>query len=610
MFERSSHLMSFREYKNKLKTDSYTSYLILFGALGLTACGGGSSGNSAPAAPTTAAMSTPALPANNSLIQQCPTSSGFSASSPPAQVSGEISGRITFDRVPFSSQLGAGLDYNNQQELPARGVVVEALTSRDGVRCDGAVAATVLTDGDGWYQLAPTSDANVCVRVRAQLYRAADNSSPASWNIAVADNTAANVLYVMAESTAASVSARPRRDLHAASGWASGGYRAARAAAPFAILDTACKTMNAVLTERSAAQFGVLTYFWSTKNTSDSNGTLVQGKIGGSFFDSNAIAIYLRGDAAVNTDEFDEMVIAHEFGHFVTHTLSRSDSIGGDHNLFNYEDPRLAFDEGWATAFAGLALHDPIYRDSDEAAPANSLAREFSFDIRQRFSGANIPTGWFSESSMQRLLYTIGSNVGDGGSGMGLGPLLRTFAGDYKQTDALASIFSYGERLENEQPAFANAIASALDLEQIDGAMITAFADNEINAPSTFDLPVYSMLDTLGSKKKVCSSNAYGTENTLSNRRYLRFIPPQTARYHFNIQPLSGGIAGFELIDRGTTIAYVEGSTAGATLIANSGSVLQSGRSYVLSVFHIGNVLKKSAAVAGDQCFQVSAQTP
>ncbi len=607
--------MLYREKKNKVKAESYKLLFILFCTSALSACGGGgggssgnSGGGSSPTATTTAAIPAPAMPDNNSSIQQCPTTSAFSLMSPPAQVAGEISGRVTFDRVPFFSQLGAGLDYNNQQVLPARGVVVEALTSSDGVRCDGTVVATTLTDGDGWYRLSP-GVARVCVRARAQVYRAIDTASAASWNFAVADNTASSALYTMTETTAASAAARPRRDLHAASGRVGGSYSAARTAAPFAILDTACKAMDAVLDERGATQLGALTFFWSTKNTSDDNGTLQQGKIGGAFFDHSAVAIYLRGDAAVNTDEFDEMVIAHEFGHFITFTLSRSDSVGGDHSLLDYEDPRLAFDEGWATAFAALALHDPIYRDSDEVSTTNSPAREFYFDVRLRFTNANIPTGWFSESSVQRALYSLGSAAADGGYGMGLGALLQTFAGSYKQTDALASIFSYGQRLEIEQPAFANAVASVLDLEQINGDAISSFAESENNAPSGLDLPVYTVLDASGSKKTVCSSNAYGTENTLSNQRYLRFIPPQSGRYQFDIKPLnSAGVAGVELLDRGSIILYQESSTGGTTLTVNSSGILQSGRSYVLSVFHVGNVVKNSAVAAGDQCFQVGAQ--
>lgn len=580
----------------------------------LTGCtgGGGSSsddGGSSPTVPTVVSIAAPAKPENNAQILRCPTTSAFNLASPPAQSSGQIAGRITYDRVPFlmpatPSNGGPGLDYNNPQVLPVRGVVVEAIAAGANDQCDGAAVATTLTDGDGWYRLA-SGNTKVCVRVRAQMYRAADNSSAASWSFAVADNTSANSLYGMIETTPATADAQPRRDLHAQSGWSGGSYNATRVAAPFAILDTACQTMNAVLDYNSVQSFGSLTFMWSTKNTSDTNGTREQGKIGGAFFDANQRAIYLRGDAAVDTDEFDKMVIAHEFGHFTVHVLSRSDSIGGDHSLLDYLDPRLAFDEGWATAFAGLVMNDSIYRDSYEAATISSPSREYSFDIQAQYG--NTPKGWYSEMSVQRALYKLGTDISDGGAGVGLTSLLQAFCGNYKQTQSLASIFSYSTFLKNEQFSYASDIAALLNAENIEGNSITEFADNETHAPSNFDLPVYAVLDTLGTKQTVCSSDAYGTENTLSNRRYLRFTPPQSARFKFNVKPFGSGVAAVEVIDRGSTILYQQSTTAGATMVANS-NTLQGGRSYVLSVFHVGNVITDSNIASADKCFQVWAQ--
>lgn len=615
--------MLYKKNKNISETKVYGFLFVCFLSCLLVACSGGGGGgsssgdkNSTPVPPSVVGISAPAKPDNNATVMRCPTSSAFSLASPPAQNSGQIAGRVTYERVLFfpptsatPNGSGPGLNYSNRQILPARGMVVEAIKSSDGNLCDGAAIATTLTDGDGWYRLASGS-AKVCVRVRAQLYRSADNGSPVNWSLAVADNTAANALYTVTEAAPALADAQPRRDFRASSGWSNGGYNAERTAAPFAILDTACKAMNAVLDSRSGTSFGALTFMWSPKNTNDTNGTWEQGKIGGAFFDSASRAIYLRGDADVDTDEFDEMVIAHEFGHFVAHVLSRSDSIGGDHSLLDSLDPRVAFDEGWATAFAGLALNDPIYRDSYEVTTINNTTREYSVNIQAQYG--NTPTGWYSEMSMQRALYKLGSDVADGGEGMGLGALLQTFAGDYKRSDALASIFSYGTFLKNEHSMYASTIASLLSDEDIDGYTLAEFADNETHAPNNFHLPVYATLDAIGTRQTVCSSNAYGTENTLSNQRYLRFNPLQSSRYKFNIEPInknmaSGGVAGFELINRGSTLVYLEGATAGETLIASS-NTLQSGRSYVLSVFHVGNVVKDTAVNPGDQCFQVWAQ--
>jgi len=580
----------------------------------LAACGGGGGGggSAAPAGgqPATTAISTPALPANNALTLSCPTTSNFSLQAPPAIASGKISGRITYDRVPFAAQLGGGLDYASQYPLPARGVVVEAVASSDGVSCAGNIIKTTLTDGDGWYELALNNDATkICVRVRAQLYRAVDSVSGATWNISVADNTANNSLYLLNESSPTSAAATPRRDLHAASGWSNGSYASARVAAPFAILDTACKAIDAVLANNADAQFSALNYLWSTKNTSDSNGTLEQGKIGGPFFSPSAVAIYLRGDAAIDTDEFDEMVIAHEFGHFVTHVFSRSDSLGGEHSLLDYEDPRVAFDEGWATAFAGLVLNTSVYRDSDEVATVNSPSREFYFDIQQQFYG--VPTGWFAESSVQRALFNIGAGPSFGGLNLGIEGLLHALSGSYKSTPALATIFSYASQLAGEQtPSNANGIAALLNGENIDGSNIQPFAETETHAPAPADLPVYQIVFAGGPPVAVCTSDDYGTGNALSNRRYFRFDATAAGRYQFTVQPQAGytqAVAGFELLQRGNRLAYQQGA-ANARTVRYTSMPLSIG-TYVLSAFHVGNVVENSGITAGLQCFNVTVTT-
>lgn len=595
-------------------TASYARIALL--AIALSGCGGGGGGGggspaatAVPPAPLTA-PSAPIQPENNAAIRSCPTTSSFSTAAPPPAVSGKISGRITFDRIPFfpaPAQLGMGLDYASVDVLPARGVIVEALSASTATGCGGDVLRSTITDGDGWYQLT-TGNSNACIRVRAQLYRASDATSAANWNIVVADNTGGDALYSMGESSAATAAVRPRRDMHAASGWNNGAYTAARTAAPFAILDTACKAMNAVIAAKPDVQMGTLTYFWSIKNTSDSQGTLAQGKIGGSFFSPTEMAIYLRGDAAVDTDEFDEMVIAHEFGHFATNVLSRSDGIGGDHNLFDYADPRVAFDEGWATAFAGLVLNTPYYRDSNQLNSSGQFAHEFFFNMDSSF--AQTPKGWYAEASVQRALFNIGADSSFGGLGVGVEGLLRTFAGAYKTSPALASIFSYGAQLKSDQATTtANAIAQVLNNEDINGDTITPFAETETNGTGdVHDLPVYQGISLASPQQTVCSDNDHGTINMLSNRRYLRFDVNTAGNYSFTVAPVTGytqAVAGFELLNRGRNLAYVEGTSLNSTAAYSTSSPLAIG-TYVISAFHVGNVVKDSTVASGLQCFNVS----
>ena len=67
--------------------------------------------------------------------------------------------------------------------------------------------------------------------------------------------------------------------------------------------------------------------------------------------------IYLLGDAA-DPDEYDDVIIGHEYGHFVHNSISKSDSPGGQHYLNVRIVPTLAFGEGWATFF-GVTANNP-----------------------------------------------------------------------------------------------------------------------------------------------------------------------------------------------------------------------------------------------------------
>ncbi len=81
-----------------------------------------------------------------------------------------------------------------------------------------------------------------------------------------------------------------------------------------------------------------------------------------SCFSARSNSIFVLG-LSVDTDEFDDPVLAHEFGHYLEAAYSRSDSPGGSHDG-SPTDPRLAWSEGYGT-FAGCELMgSPIYVDT------------------------------------------------------------------------------------------------------------------------------------------------------------------------------------------------------------------------------------------------------
>ncbi len=91
------------------------------------------------------------------------------------------------------------------------------------------------------------------------------------------------------------------------------------------------------------------------------------GSTKGSFYDDSVDAISLLGDdsAGGDTDEYDDSVIVHEYGHFIVSKFLRDDSLGGDHSLTESDqDIRLSWSEGWATFFAIAVLNREDYVDT------------------------------------------------------------------------------------------------------------------------------------------------------------------------------------------------------------------------------------------------------
>lgn len=82
---------------------------------------------------------------------------------------------------------------------------------------------------------------------------------------------------------------------------------------------------------------------------------------------SLGIGIYVVGgyDGSGDTDQYDDDVLLHEFGHFIAEGFSKDESPGGIHWLNqNDEDLRLSWSEGWGNFFQGavkkwLSLTDP-----------------------------------------------------------------------------------------------------------------------------------------------------------------------------------------------------------------------------------------------------------
>ncbi len=150
---------------------------------------------------------------------------------PPANVT--ISGRITFDRIPFDATLGNGLNPTAPIESPARQVTVQAIDSSNS-----SVLATATTNNTGDYSVTVPSNRNLFIRARAEMIK---TGAAPTWSFSVRNNTTAgtnDALYALDGTSASSGTANSTRNLRAPTGFGTTSYTGERAAAPFAILDT------------------------------------------------------------------------------------------------------------------------------------------------------------------------------------------------------------------------------------------------------------------------------------------------------------------------------------------------------------------------------------
>ena len=333
---------------------------------------------------------------------------------PPAPANVTINGRITFDRIPFKSG-GSGLNPGAPVESPARMVTVEAIDASANT-----VLATAATDVNGNYSVQVPSNRNLFIRAKAETVKA---GSVPTWSFRVLNNTNGNALYVLDGAAASSGNADSTRNLKAATGWSGTAYTGTRAAAPFAILDSVYTARQIVVDAVTTTAFPSLDLYWSTANkpTDPDSFCTSNGNIGTTFYTNTADnagnctqngpilgGIYVLGDITqLDTDEFDQHVIAHEFGHYLEDKFSRSDSVGGEHGANQRLDLRVAFGEGWGDAYSGMALNDPLYRDSQ-----SGMNGESGFNLE---SPPTTAPGWFSEFSIAGILWDLFDATADAG---------------------------------------------------------------------------------------------------------------------------------------------------------------------------------------------------
>ena len=552
------------------------------------------------------------------LLQAC--GGGSSGPSGPAEV--VVSGVVTFDRVPVvpGSGPGAGLDHDATAVTPARRVTVEF---DDGA----AVLASASTDDTGAYSLAVPRDRVGRLRVRAE---AISTGSP-SWDVRVVDNTEGNALYVLEGTSFSTGSADSVRDLHAGSGWTGAGYGGARAAAPFAILDTIRAGIDLVAGADAGVSLPPLVVHWSPDNIPsrpEDGVDTAAGEIISTFYSSALGGIFVLGAENSDTDEFDRHVILHEWAHYLEHALARSDTIGGPHAFGDHLDMRVAFSEGFANAFAAIAAGDNIY--SDVLGPGQSVAPAFDVEgLTPSFN--NSAPGWFSEQSIHEIVYDFFDDAVDGPDSMAVGfdVLYDVFVGPYRDAVSLTSLFSFAHFLKEQNASEAPLIDMIVGAQSID-AIVDNYGTGETNGTSNPAdvLPIYVPLQVDGAAVNVCSTDEFESTitslvNKLGTRRFLRFEVagdgPVTIEATATLIPTGESADPDLVLHRAGPLEVAESSPSAACLDVSSPgwqpencsetlSTTLSAGEHVLELYEYTNTLDRSSSTPpiGRACFDVT----
>lgn len=434
-----------------------------------------------------------------------------------------ISGVMQYEYPPPNAGCN-GLNFLGVQLRPIRQATVQALDASGTVVLDSGV-----TDDLGNYSVTVDASTDIILRVRAELKQ---GGSP-SWDVEVRNNVDTSMgapplsqrpIYVMDSAVMDSGVVDQAVDLTATTGWGGASYTGPRAAAPFAVLDTIYAAIEFIVAADPGATFVPLDAFWSPDNTSTDGEPqdIDAGELGTSFYTGGQL--FLLGMDGVDTEEFDDHVIVHEWGHFFEDNFSRSDSIGGGHTIGDLLDARVAFGEGWATALSGMALDNPSYCDTMWF---GGVLTGFEINTENENGGT---AGWFNEISVVKLIYDLWDTNDDGAddSSIGFLPIYDALVGPQAVTPAFTSIFSFAAELKSSLSPQDQTFVDALLTEQNIVANVDIWGSTETNdGPGTPPdvLPVYTTLP-IGVPTQVCTNaqfdNADREGNKVSEHRYLR----------------------------------------------------------------------------------------
>ena len=132
-----------------------------------------------------------------------------------------------------------------------------------------------------------------------------------------------------------------------------------------------------------------------------------------------------------DTDEYDDAVLLHEFGHFIEGHFSRSDSPGGFHDG-SPTDPRLAWGEGYGTYFGGEVADTSLYLDGSAGGVSRTeIDADYTADLRSSRGMRQLVSEYMTAAILWRA-----SRGHNGQAGLGTAAIFETMA-NYLRSDEM-----------------------------------------------------------------------------------------------------------------------------------------------------------------------------
>jgi hypothetical protein len=333
----------------------------------------------------------------NAALLFCAAAS-LAAARPAAAQTTTFRGAVLYEKVPVEA---TGLRLDALVRKPAAGVRVEVVASPSR-----RVLGSGFTDAKGAYAIPVTLSGRQAVFVRALAQT--ENATV----VRVGDR----MEFAM---VAPAAPVRPGRavttDLLATD--------SSRVAGAFNIATTIARANALVQSAQPGVALPKVEIRWDT------------AYVGGTFFRESERTVFVNGKRGEDSDEYDDHVIAHEYGHFLMAAFSRDPSPGGDHGFGERLDPRLAWSEGWGNFFGAAATGASRYIDTGVIRGRQGVLLEMDLEVD---APKDDVAGIWSEHSVGSALWDWFDAAGEEGDSVALGfaPLWTAFTGLARVPDA------------------------------------------------------------------------------------------------------------------------------------------------------------------------------